>query len=152
MRHPRSLGRVFLCASTLIGIGCASRKAEPELADLPPGVTHLEAVRISEDMFQAPPGMIRVFTTTRPALDAMRRPATRGIDFDSASRPLFYMGSDDDWDYYYLGDHAFGLFWRVRREHNRQEERMPLNGNSLAWREVKTDAATTRPDGAATRP
>ena len=63
------------------------------------------------------------------------------------------MGSDDDWDYYYLADHAFGLFHRVSREYNTQDQRMPLTGDSLGWREVKAAArATTMPDTATTKP
>jgi hypothetical protein len=160
MRHRHLLACVTFCVTISIGLGCAPRSPVPEPDDRPQGISGVEAIRISEDMFQAPPGQIRVFTTTRQDLDARRRPATRGEDFDSAARPLFYMGSDDDWDYYHLADHAFGQFWRVRREHNPQDGRTPLTGNSSGWREVtetvgattKPDRATTKPDAATTKP
>ena len=136
------------------GIGCAPRESAP--TDRPvktsAATDYIDVVRIDPDMFRAPPGQIRVYTTTRPWLDA-RRSAGDGSDFDNGARPLFYMGSDADWDYYYLADHAFGMFWRVRSEHNPQAERMPLTGNSLAWRKVKEQAApTTEPVGATMRP
>jgi hypothetical protein len=157
MRHHRHLlACSILFAISLTGIACAPRQPAPapEVTDRPTtavaGVEYAQVVRIDPNMFQAPPGQIRVFTTTRPLLDAARRPASD--DFDNSAHPLFYMGSDDGWDFYYLADHAFGLFYRVSREHNTQDERMPLTGNSLAWREVKAAAgAATRP-AAATRP
>jgi hypothetical protein len=138
----------------LTGIGCATRKPAPapDLTDRPSDLAYLRVVRIDEDVFRAPSGQIRVFSTTRPVLDAMRRPGDGG-DFDNSARPLFYMGSDADWDYYYLADHAFGLFYRARREFNSQDERMALTGNSLAWREVTaTVGVTTTPDAGTTRP
>jgi hypothetical protein len=154
-RHRHLLACFILSAMASLGIGCTPRDSAPQLTDRPttavPSMRYLERVRITEDMFEAPPGQIRVFTTTRQWLDA-KRSRGDGSDFDNGARPLFYMGSDADWDYYYLADHAFGLFWRVRCEFNRQDERMALTGNSVAWREVRGQAgATTKPD-ATTRP
>ena len=149
MRHHRHLLAFSILYTLLLtGIGCASRKPGPELTDRPAsGVVaedYLSMVRIDPDMFQAPPGQIRVFTTSRPALDAARSRGS-GDDFDNGASPLFYMGSEADWDYYYLANHAFGLFYRVSREYNPQADRMPLTGNSLVWREVKAGAPTTKP-------
>jgi hypothetical protein len=163
MRRHRHLLACFIpsaIASLGIGIGCGCAPREPAavqvVTDRPATAVadadYLDRVQISVDAFQAPPGEIRVLTTTRSALDAARSRGD-GSDFDNGARPLFYIGSDADWDYYYLADHAFSLFWRVRREFNRQDERMELTGNSLAWREVKKrPGATSRPVDPATKP
>jgi hypothetical protein len=156
-RYRHLLACSILSSISSIGIACASRNPAPapEVTDRPAGVVagleYMQAIQIDEAIFQAPPGHIRVFTTTRPRLDAARRPASD--DFDNGAHPLFYLGSDDDWDYYYLADHAFGLFHRVSREYNTQDQRMPLTGDSLAWREVKGNvSATTKPAAATSKP
>jgi hypothetical protein len=157
MRRTRHLPVCgILSAISAMGIGCAPQQPAPPRDVTNPQWTseldgYVRAMPLGADMFQAPPGQVLVYTTTRPSLEAMRRPGD-GSQFDNGARPLFYMGSDDDWDYYYVADHAFGLFWRVRREHNPQGHRMPLTGNSLAWREVREKAAATTKADAATRP
>jgi hypothetical protein len=146
-RHRHPLACSILSATSSIAIGCASSKPASDLSNRPSTTVaeaeYMQMVRIDPDMFQAPPGQIRVFTTTRAALDAARRQGD-GSDFDNGANPLFYMGSDDDWDYYYLADHAFGMFYRVSRQHNIQDQRMSLTGDSLAWRELKAPVRAKR--------
>jgi hypothetical protein len=156
MRRP---ARHFLACLTLsivvsAATGCATRDPSPQLAlaDRPASTRaieqdYLRRISITVETFQAPPGMIRVFTTTRRQLDAQVR-ANFPVGFDGTS--VFYMGSDADWDYYLFAHHTFSQFYRVSRAENEQDNRMPLVGDSLAWREVKPDGqARSKPS---TRP
>jgi hypothetical protein len=148
-RQQHRLATFILSVISFMGAGCAPRKSAPAITDRPPttqqAYAYLDRVQINEDMFRAPPGQIRVTSVSRAWLEAMRSPGD-GADFDNGARPMFYMGSDADWDYYYLAEHAFGLFYRVRRKVNQQANRMDLTGDSLVWREVKEAVgARTKP-------
>jgi hypothetical protein len=119
--------------------GCAPREPAPKiaLADRPPvSADNLSAVQVDNEMLEVPAGTIRVVTVSRGLLDAMSR--SESLDeFDNAAKLLFYMGSDDGWDYYLLAHHTFSRFYRVAGLQNEQDERMPLTSDSTGWRELK---------------
>jgi hypothetical protein len=112
----------------------------PVLTDRPATISPLAA--IDPTAFEAPPGMVKVFTISRAALEERVRSGWPG-GFESS---LFYIGSDDEWDFYFVGHHTFSLFYRVARAGNTQDDRMPLTGDSLAWRQLnRRDAGTNGP-------
>ena len=138
--------RLTLSFATCFHPGCVARRAATP-AETGPHATASRSstaplVRLSlARIFESPPGTVRVRTVSRPGLEELVRAGGPG----GHGRRLFYMGSEADWDYYLLAHHTFSFFVRVSRDQNPMACRMPLTGNSLAWRRADVERPVINP-------
>jgi hypothetical protein len=145
----------ILTLIVIAGAGCARPAPppppQPKPAIDPNVVKYVDAIRLDDrNLYPSPTSQPNRFVKTSRA--KLEWEAGKGLPGGHASL-LFYMGSDDAHDFFYIAHHTFGRFYGVPRAESEDLQRTPLTADSLSWRLMpRPSSRPAAPTDAATNP